>query len=913
VVTRSLIFERFAGRDEELRFLVDLRARSRRDVRGATVALVGEAGVGKSRLLTEFQMAVRKGEGGGFVRVRCEELAVAYAPLIGALRALQQLHPLRTSASIARALQLMTVADSDESLDAVERKRSILDSLVEAIGGAAKRLGQLTLVVDDVHWSDLSSLEAMRALARDIETVPLLLVLSYRMEDLAADSARAFAFAQIEREGVDRIVLQPLSADDVGSLLRELVPGVSGAVVNRVCELSEGKPYVAEELVRSIVERGPDADFAAPLSLRSAVLERVARLAPAHREIIDRAAVLGRNFSPGDLQALGTSNAHLAAALRDAFDLQLLEEKEIDGQPWFRFRHALTRDILYRNLLGFEREALHLQIADHLERAGNRLAELAYHRSAARDLPRAVSANEGAGDQAAGVAAFADAVKFYARALDFASDIDTVARLARKRAESADRCGDLETLAQAVPSDAERLVAGGRVDEALAVLIVAIRPLGMSRPLDARALLDRANHLLTPQTSAAQRFSLELQNAHILRSELRNEEALAACLRAEPLAVTPYDRRAVFLSKAYCYIRLLDLESAQRELERRMREPAPDDPTEEAHTLAGMVNIAGRRGQLREGFRLSLEAASRWRLAKRERAAFFQYCNAAIFAADLGDFAFVNEVLERSRRERREGNQGLIAARVRTARAIGGDPAPLLEMWEQQVAVGNLYLTISIAQDLPFMLPDREQARMVAVRAMEAIPAESFEGEMMEAIFEFGNQGDIAKGLALHDSVQRDESDIWLAILAAQVRARFAKWDHRPLEMAIQARKIIELATQMDHWLFLYTGQELAGDAEAARATLVRVGAKAELERFDRRVRRVATPVLNLSSLTRREEQIARLIAGGMRTRDVAGRLAIGPRTVETHLANLYAKLGISTRLELADLMTQSDAESSPA
>jgi predicted ATPase len=189
MITRAVLFEQFAGRDEELQHLIDVRAASARELLGRTVSIVGEAGVGKSRLLTEFREATER-ERGAFVRVRCEELPVAYAPLVRALEQLQERRELRRTDALATALQLLTTADATATPEEGARKRTIFNALATAFVESARRLGQLTLAVDDVHWSDLSTLEALRALARSVRRAPMVLAITYRPEDLAADHAR---------------------------------------------------------------------------------------------------------------------------------------------------------------------------------------------------------------------------------------------------------------------------------------------------------------------------------------------------------------------------------------------------------------------------------------------------------------------------------------------------------------------------------------------------------------------------------------------------------------------------------------------------------------------------------------------------------------------------------------------------
>jgi DNA-binding CsgD family transcriptional regulator len=908
MITRAVLFEQFAGRDEELQHLIDVRAASARELLGRTVSIVGEAGVGKSRLLTEFREATER-ERGAFVRVRCEELPVAYAPLVRALEQLQERRELRRTDALATALQLLTTADATATPEEGARKRTIFNALATAFVESARRLGQLTLAVDDVHWSDLSTLEALRALARSVRRAPMVLAITYRPEDLAADHARALAVGELEREDVDRITLGPLAFGDIASLLREPVPSASKELVRRIYDLSEGKPYVAEELARSVVERGFDVDPETSLSLRSAVLERVAVLAPGEREIIERAAVLGRNFAPDDLSALGTSEERLFAALRNGLELQLLEERQLGGAPWFRFRHALTREILYRNLLAIERRALHSEIADRLESQGDRIAELAYHRSAAGDAPRAVIANERAGDRAVGLAAFADAAKLFRRALEFTDDPEALARIGLKLAESLERSGDLDDLLAAIPHNAEKLAQVGRADDALVVLNVAIRALGPSRLKDALALVERAKGLLRPETAPKIRFEFELANAEVLRLGVRNEEALTACARAEACLPrpNPLQRKALLLSQAYCYMRMDELSKAQHALELRLREATNDGGSDGAETSAAMAKVSYRRGELRTAFRQCLETASRWQQIKHERAAHLQRCNAALVASDLGDFAFVTGMVESSRRSGTEGSQALESARIRTARAIGGDIRELLQLFERTAAHGTATMICMLGRDLPFMIADdRERARSIVLRAIERVPRGELDAELVLPVVAFGTDDDLARALEFYAYTAYNKNDPWLANGAALLHGHVARREHRTIEAAARAREAIERAERMEHWLYLALAYELAGDYGAARAALLRVGAGAELARLEGRRALTRAPEVSAPKLTQREEQVARLIAAGLSAREAGERLAIAARTVETHLTNVYLKLGINSRAELVPLMAQS-------
>ena len=905
MITRAVLFEQFDGRDEELRHLVELRAKSARELSGATVSIVGEAGIGKSRLLSEFQAATAR-QRGAFVRIRCEELPVAYAPFVRALEELQHFRELRRVNALAVATQLLTTIDEALDEDPVLQKRKVFDSLIAALGESARRLGQLTLVVDDVHWSDLSSLEALRMLARAVRALPMVLVIAYRSEDLASNHGRALAIAEVERENGDRIVLGPLSFRDVASLLRRPMPEARKELLQRIYDLSEGKPYVAEELARSIVERGSGIDPETTLSLRSAVLERVARLSPGDRKIVERAAVLGRNFAPDDLSALGASREQLFGALRAGLALQIFEEREVEGVPWYRFRHALTREILYRDLLAIERRALHLEIADHLATRGDRAAELAYHLSAAGDAARAAPANERAGDEAIALSAFGDAASLFKRALDFTSAPEDVARVGLKFAECFQHTGDPDELVSVTLRNVEILERTNRNNDAIAILIAAYRGLVPTRFADRFTLQRRAAALLEPDTPANLRFDVEVLAAWLLAGELRVDEARAACDRAEACStqLTADQRDDLSLARANVYLRSRrgDPAPAMRALDALVLESSGNSRNRRLMTASQLRAMASYGvGKTRSAFEHSLEGASLNREMRRELWEFEQRCNAAFYAARLGDFAFVNALVESARRDGFEISETLQAARVRTVRAIGGDIAPFLELFEHAVEEETPFLVYALGCDLPWMVDDRSHARAIAMRALERMSADCIEGGLVEAILEFGNDDDVSRALEMLFELECPEGYVLHEAHLALVRARVARREHRTIEAAQHARDAIALATRIESWMHLSTAYELAGDYEAARKVLVRVGAAAELARLERRrPASRAEPASGAAELTQREEQIARLIVAGLSSRQAGERLAIGHRTVETHLANVYAKLGVNSRAQLA-------------
>jgi DNA-binding CsgD family transcriptional regulator len=907
LITRAILFERFAGRDEELNYLVEFRARSARDVGGGTVLIAGDAGVGKSRLLSEFEAAPGP-PNSIFVRVRCEELAVAYAPLVRALELLGARRELRGSQEIALGIEALTTFAATTGHDSGERHRRQLEAVTAALSFAARRSGHLTLVVDDAHWSDHSSLEAMRAIAVAARKVPILLVVAYRPEVLASDPARALAFAAIEREGADRVALGPLPYGDIADLLRQHLPSASAAVLRRIYDLSEGKPYFAEELARSVVERGCESELEPTLSLRSAVLERAAQLPVEARHIIGIAAVLGRNFAPDDVRALGADPGQLARAFAAAMQLQLVEEREVDGVPWFRFRHALTREILYRAFLALERKALHAQIADYLDALGTRQAELAYHLSAAGMSERAVVANERAGDAALGIGAFADAGASYGRGLALAGDdVDAVARLGLKMAEALAFAGDLDEVLVSSDRTAQRLESAGRHDDALAIRLVAIRALAPTRLADASALLDRTRAAVRDETANELRFTLELLTSRIMRVQGRLDGADAAYARAEAVipSPSPAQQSALALCRAYNDTRVTDLASVEQMLDLRLKRIASkesDPAAVEAETLATTAIISFRRGACRAAFAQSVEAAERLEQIGHKRWAMRSRCNAAFCAADIGDFAFVTRLTEECHRKGLEPGEPLVAARLRVLRATGGDAAPYLELVRRPDLQLTEYLRYMLARDLPWIVShDPETARAIARSALETTPAGDYGGELVDTIVAFGDDADVARVLERFATVVVRSNDLKSKVEQLMVEARLAVRRHEPIEAARHARELAALARESGQWLLLAHALDILGERDAMRAELLRIGATAELERLERRAQRPAAGTATGTKLTLREQQIANLIAAGLSSREVALRLAIAARTVETHLANAYQKLGINSRAELVE------------
>jgi len=417
---------RFVGRQAELDVVRESFEAAMRG-RGSILAIGGEAGIGKSRLAWEAVRFARAVAGRGGIG-RCLDFAPSpLGPFIDALRDAGVTPP----------------AQSAEW--EIAEKRARLEALAGALRGAA-RDSALVLVIDDVQWADEGTRDALRFLAPHVHEMRLLLIASYRDDELGpSHPLRAMLAALVRYPAVRRIVLGPLTEFEMKVLLRNATEGRRQALADRlpaIAALAEGNPFVAEELVRNLVD-GLETPLGASLSVREAVVRRLDSMATDHRRIVVRASVIGRDFDSAQLARLaGRPLEMVRDALASAIALALIAERA--GMPGtYSFRHGLTQRVLVNELLSEERRELHATIAADIEArdgASDRAAELAHHWWEAGDRVRAARYARAAGDAAAAAGLASDAVAAYERALGSGSlDPADRATLERTLAAARDR------------------------------------------------------------------------------------------------------------------------------------------------------------------------------------------------------------------------------------------------------------------------------------------------------------------------------------------------------------------------------------------------------------------------------------------------------------------------------------------
>ena len=428
-----MISSRLIGRTSELAELEAALADA--DASRPSLAFVaGESGVGKSRLISE--LGRRAGERG--VRVlagECVELGegeLPYAPIVGALRPLvREADPVFESLPGSAYAELAGVlpglgatrrpGEDDRAGPAQARMFEALLTLLHVLGEQAPVL----LVIEDLHWADSSTRACLAFLARSLAGERVLLVTTYRADELHRRHPLRPLLAELERAPhARRIDLDPLTREELAEQLADILGDAPDEdMVERLWARSEGNPLFAEELLAA----GLDGRGETPPTLRDALMLRVERLPGDAQEMLRLLAIAGTLDHDLLCDAAGLDGATLREALRAAVGGHLVRAGE-DAR--YGFRHALLREVVHDDLLPGERTDLHLALAAALERRAGRdghgahlTAGIAHHRLAAGDQPGALRAAVRAAEAAERVHAFAEAAALLERALELWSHV----------------------------------------------------------------------------------------------------------------------------------------------------------------------------------------------------------------------------------------------------------------------------------------------------------------------------------------------------------------------------------------------------------------------------------------------------------------------------------------------------------
>ena len=472
---KTLVSPILIGRARPLNSLSQLVEQARLG-HGQTVIVAGEAGIGKTRLVAEVQRLAERDalvllEGHCFEPDR----ALPFAPLLDLLQnflaapgRLELLLGDPAMAPLAALLPELASGPLDPAppgrLPVDEERRRLFQTLFHFLLAAAGP-GPRIIVIEDLHWSDDASLAFLRFFARRIAAHPVLLLLTYRNDEMPLSLTQFLAGLDRERLATE-LVLSRLEPGEVGHLLQvifALNQPPRADFLAALHDLTEGNPFFIEEVLRSLVTASsPDYDPAVwdrtaleslqiPRTVRVAVQQRATQLSPAARSALELAAVTGRRFDFALLRALtATTEAELLLQIREMVAAQLIIEISADQ---FAFRHALLREAVYATLLKRELARCHLAVAETLEHlyAGTTqldrfLGDIAGHYYQARVWGKAQQYATEAGERAQRIFAPREAIDHFTRALQAAAELGQArpAGLHRSRGQAYELLGDFE-------------------------------------------------------------------------------------------------------------------------------------------------------------------------------------------------------------------------------------------------------------------------------------------------------------------------------------------------------------------------------------------------------------------------------------------------------------------------------------
>jgi DNA-binding NtrC family response regulator/tetratricopeptide (TPR) repeat protein len=439
----------FVGRTDELTLLDQRLTQVGTTLRGHIVALMGEAGIGKSRLLDELRRVVAR-QGARILEAQCASHAASspYSLLIDLLRRAWLLDdlddPAALRSAVTRHLGTLDLLDCEPEISAllglpIDRTAPLDPGAAkERIFEASRRLllahagpEPLVLLLEDLHWADPTSQEFLGVLAEKLPGASVLVV---------ATTRPGYRGDWLDRSWASQLALPPLSLDESREVVRAVRPELDAAWADAIVRRAEGNPFFLEELAWS-VDTSEGRDPRLPRTVHDVLSARIDRLPAGSQRILEAASVLGREAPLRLLEALTEGRNALPRDLEPLIAQEFLHEHRDSRGPLYAFKHALTQEVAYDRLGLPERLRLHAIAGREIERlhAGaldTVLAELAHHALHGESWERAHRYLCAAARQALGSAAFFEAGELLQRALDALHKLPSTAQRGRQELQT---------------------------------------------------------------------------------------------------------------------------------------------------------------------------------------------------------------------------------------------------------------------------------------------------------------------------------------------------------------------------------------------------------------------------------------------------------------------------------------------